>query len=239
MGLPGHAMRRLVVAPDRLGSETLALDAAESRYLRNVLRMKAGDPIELRDGAGHRCTGRLADKRTIQLGPLEALPPDTGVAVHLCFAPPKHKRLDLLLEKAVELGAAALHPVYCERSVRRDSAEERWLRVVREAARQCAAARTPELSGGRPLRALIESPPAVALRLVADPEAPDRLGAVLPDAVDSVAVLTGPEGGLTAAELEAATAAGWRPFRLGDRILRAETAPIAALAILRHRFGDL
>ncbi|MFT7626013.1 MAG: 16S rRNA (uracil1498-N3)-methyltransferase [Myxococcota bacterium] len=230
-------MTRLVVAPERLTGAQLALEPAESRYLTKVLRLAPGAPVEVRDGAGHRFESVLKDTRTIVLGAREVLASEPGPRVHLCFAPPKGKRLDWLLEKATELGATSLYPVYTERSVRRDATEGRWQRIVDAAARQCAGAHAPTLYAGRPLSACLTAPPP-GVRLVAHPTATDTLQSQLSDPRD-VVILTGPEGGFAAAELTAITAGGFHTFGLGDRILRAETAPIVALTISRYLSGKI
>ena len=239
-GVPTDALTRLVVEPERLLTGLLVLTPDEAHYLRRVRRLGAGDAVEVRDGAGRRCPATLEGATALRLGEWERLPPPPGTAVHLAFAPPRGQRADLLLEKATELGAAAFHPIVAERSVRRDEgAVERYERLVRAAARQCGTAYTPLVHPAQSLGAFLAAPPE-GLRLVASPDAAAALRDVLPAAAPEAAVvLTGPEGGFSRAELAAATAAGFVPFRLGDLVLRAETAPLVALTLLRHRFGDL
>ena len=235
-----EALTRLVVAPERLRSGELTLATDEAHYLFRVRRHRTGDAIEIRDGAGGRFVAIVAGARALRLGPREALPAPIGTAVHLAFAPPKGQRADLLLEKATELGAAAFHPVVAERSVRRDEgALERFERIVGAAARQCGAAFAPVVHPARSLGSFLAEPPD-GLRLVASPEAERALRHVLPESAPlSAVVLTGPEGGFSPGELAAAGAVGFAAFRLGDLVLRAETAPIVELTLLRQRFGDL
>ncbi len=220
--------------PARLTADRLSLEPEESRYLRNVLRLSAGATIEVRDGVGGVREGTLADKRTVRLGPRRELPEDPGPRVHLCFAAPKGRRADLVWEKATELGAASVTPIETARSVRHGSSLERWERMVREAARQCLAARTPEVRSWCALEQL----EGIGTKLVADPRATRPISACLGEGAE-ITLLTGPEGGFTAEELEALEQTGWTAVSLGDRILRAETAPIVGLTIIRHLGGQM
>lgn len=233
-------MRRLLVRSARITGELLSLEPDESRYLFRVLRMRAGDTVEVRDGAGGAFEAAAVDKRTLALGPRHELPMEPGARVHLLFAPIKGKRMDVLLEKATEIGAASLQPVHTERGVRvsKQEALERWERVVWSAARQCEAARVPTLHEPCTLKELASRPCGYDLKLVLHPAAAEPLRSALKarSAAD-VAVLTGPEGGFTDAEL--ACLEGWSPISLGPRILRAETAPVVALTLIRHRLSDL
>jgi len=232
--------RRLVIAPSRLDQETVTLTDDERHYLTRVLRLQPGDPIELRDGHGRAADGTLlASQCDISRDLVRNLPTFGACPVHLAFALPKGRRLDTLLEKATELGAAAFHPVITERTVARPTeAKDRWTRLIEAAVRQSGAAWTPTVHAPIPLADLLARP-FDGLKLVAHPDAASPLRAAVPTTASQCLVLTGPEGGFDAAELTAAETAGFVPFQLGDAILRAETAPLAILTILRHRFGDL
>lgn len=230
------------MAPERLvPGGTVALTPDEWRYLARALRLVVGARLEIRDGVGGRYDGTLSPGRTLKIGDREELPAPAGIAVHLAFAPPKGRRLDWLLEKSAELGAHALWPVYTERTVRRDTAAAaRWTRKLQAAARQCGAAHTPLLHPPRELSDLLGDLPPVDVLLAADPGATAGIAAALAGRTPSSAlVLTGPEGGLSDDERQTLRTAGFAPFALGDAILRAETAPLTALTILRHLFGDL
>ncbi len=231
-------MTRLVVDAARLGGDQLALDPDEAKYLERVLRLRPGDVIEVRDGLGGSYEARLTGPGRLALGEKRALPEPAGARVHLAFAPPKGKRVDVLLEKATEIGACAFHPVTTRRSVRKGGDEARWQRVVRAAAAQCGVAHEPVVHATRGLDGFLANLPDAPLRLIADPAAARPLSSCL-DAADAAVILTGPEGGFTPQELSDAQASGFAPFALGPNILRAETAPLVALTIVRHRLGDL
>ena len=218
-----------------------ALSKHELHYLRDVRRLRDGATVDVRNGCGHRWLAILSGDR-LELGEPELLARPAGAAVQLAFAPPKGKRLDWLLEKATELGADGLHPVLCARSVRLadDENMERWQRVLNSAARQCGASFSPELSTPKPLAEFLRDSAGYELRIVADPDALRSLRDALPNvAPRSARALTGPEGGFTEEEHERLERAGFVSVNLGSLVLRAETAPLALLTILRHRYSDL
>jgi 16S rRNA (uracil1498-N3)-methyltransferase len=176
------------------------------------------------------------------------LPPPAGelpVAVRLAFCMPANERVDALVEKATELGAAALLPLMSERSVLRlqgERAERRrahWQAVAAAACEQCGRARVPRVHAVQPLAAWLSAaaPDAAVYLLSTDPTAPalaspQGWGRAKPNGVHpgAVVVLSGPEGGFSPAEEAWARAAGCLPVSLGPRTLRADTAPLAALA---------
>ena len=161
-------------------------------------------------------------------------------AVTLAVVMPANDRMDFLVEKATELGAAALQPLVGERSVlrligeRADKKVAHWQGVAQAAAEQCGRTRVPMLHPVRPLNSWLAAPLA-GHRWVASPgaaavRAPSERPAQL-------TLLTGPEGGLSPAELAAAVAAGFEPVGLGPRILRADTAPLSLLAWIGLGWG--
>ncbi len=253
---------------------TVRLDADASHHALRVLRLRAGDPVELFDGTGPRWPGRLVDAdargASVALGePIDA-GTESPFAIGLAQALPAGDRMDWVVEKAVELGAVAIQPLFSRRSLLRlDGARaarrlEHWRRVAVAACMQCGRDRVPTVLGPVALASWVAAPgepgasaagaagavgasidaaaprvPApTAARWLLSPHDGDRLAALGP--VPAAAwLLVGPEGGLDDDERARALAAGWRPLRLGPRILRTETAGLAALAALQGRFGDL
>ena len=232
---PGRAeagpVRRLYVADAQLerGAE-VRLDAARSHRLRSVLRLRPGDGLAVFDGSGGEWEASVASVEAegvaLRIGePLEALP-EPPAAVTLLCAFPRGQRGDWIVEKATELGVAAITPLASDRSVMQPGAGriERWRRIAIEAAEQCGRASLPALGG---------EPPAGALRLIADPGAAqtvaEAIASVAP-APAAVAVYIGPEGGWTAEERERLIADGALPVNLGPRRLRVETAAVVTLA---------
>jgi 16S rRNA (uracil1498-N3)-methyltransferase len=223
----------------------LAADAA--RHVAVVLRLRAGAMLELFDGSGGSHRGRIlaADKRsvTIQLESFDRQERESPLQTTLVQGISRGQHMDYTLQKAVELGVARIVPVLTEHSnVRLDEARaerrvEHWRRVVIGACEQCGRNRVPEVCPPQPLAAWLERDRSDS-RLVLDPEA-DRGLNTFPPPVTGMSLLSGPEGGLSQMEIRASLAAGWQAVRLGPRILRTETAAVAALAASQVLWGDL
>lgn len=239
-------MRRRVLVPRlRIAAGRARLEPAEWHYLRHVLRLPPGAPLEVLDGEGGLHDAALPEEdREMELGPRRQVPPPRA-AVWLAFAPPRGDRADLLVEKAVELGASRLLPFHAVRSVvrldaRRGAARaERWRRIAAAAARQSGRADVPRVEEPGSLSAALAAAPDGFRRVVFYEGGGEPLSQALdPRAAGHLAVV-GPEGGLDLEEVAACAAAGARVATLGPRVLRAETAAIAAVALLQHRLGDL
>lgn len=236
---------RLHVAADFIVGGDVVLPEGPARHLALVLRMREGEAVTLFDGAGREARAVLVEsgrKRVVaRIEALEAGRGESPLAVHLGQAISKGDRMDYAIQKAVELGVAAITPLYTEHGdVRLKGDREakklaHWQAVAASACEQCGRATLPPV---RPPMTLAEwlAERDEALRLVLHPGAG---GALEGDRPAGAAVLIGPEGGLADDEVEAARAAGFAPLSLGPRILRTETAPVVALALLQHRFGDL
>ncbi|MCJ7543701.1 MAG: 16S rRNA (uracil(1498)-N(3))-methyltransferase [Phycisphaerae bacterium] len=226
---------------DDLSLPDVRLDDQEAHHAGHVLRLADGSEVELFDGRGGRAVGRLRrvgrGKLVVTIERREAPRPRPRPAVHLAFSTPKGKRLDWLLEKATELGAASLQPVIFHRSVAggehlNESKRKRWRVHCIAAAKQSGLDFLPEL---RPPARLGEVLGALGglLTLLGDPS--DQARAMGPALAglkggQDILLLVGPEGGLTDDERAAALAAGVLPVRLGETILRIETAAVGLLA---------
>ncbi len=237
-------VRRVHLPPERIEAGRGRLTPEARHYLGEVLRLGPGTEIEVFDGLGGRYAGRLEDGlETVALGPREEARAE-GAAVSLLFALAKGEKMDLVVQKATELGAARILPFAAERSVARlegARAEERarrWRKIAAEAARQCGRADVPGVAAPLSLgAALAELPPGTASFAFHPGGAP--LPGIEVRATPSVAAVVGPEGGLTDAELDGCRRAGALLVSLGPRTLRAETAAIVAVVLLQARFGDL
>jgi 16S rRNA (uracil1498-N3)-methyltransferase len=235
--------RRLHVPPERIDGALARLDDAGRHYLHDVLRLEPGAAVEVFDGRGGLYDGRIEPGfLAIALGPRRDAA-SAGVQLTLALALAKGEKVDLVVQKATELGVARIATWEAERSVVRlegERAEERakrWRRIAEEAARQCGRADVPEVLAPVTLPALLAALPPGALPVVFHGEGSAPI-ATLPAATSVVAVI-GPEGGLTAAELGTLQRAGAARASLGPRTLRAETAAIAAVALLQARYGDM
>lgn len=228
----------------------LALDLppGAARHVQ-VLRLQPGNAITLFGGeAGAEAGGEFeatvlhmgrSDVR-VQVGTRHALEREAARAVHLVLGMPANDRMDWLVEKATELGVASVQPVVTERSVLRLSGEraqkkrEHWQAVAVAACEQSGRNRVPPVHPVRSLADWLAQPPDGTLRLLLSlrPDATACRQAASAQVALAVTFLSGPEGGLSPTEEAAAIAAGFAPVTLGPRVLRAETAPLAALAAL-------
>jgi 16S rRNA (uracil1498-N3)-methyltransferase len=237
------APRLFVEAPLEAGVQ-LACTSGQVNYLLNVLRLAAGDEIGVFNGRDGEWRARLVDagKRRCALHcarqtRAQAIGPD----VHYLFAPLKHARLDYMVQKATEMGVARLQPVLTRRTVAARVKAERMRANAIEAAEQCGILWVPEVAEPKRLEALLDSWDA-GRRLVFCDEAAavaSPLAALSGVPPGPLAVLIGPEGGFDPAErallLEKPFAL---PVSLGPRIMRADTAAVAALALVNAALGD-
>lgn len=249
--LPATAPR-LFIAPERfVPAAPLVLKGAPHHYLTRVLRLRTGDAVVLLDGRGRVGAARVArvEAERLELGwESTATQTAAGPNVVLLCGLLKGDKQDFVIQKATELGVQELVTVACQRSVpqlekeRAEKRQLRWLRIAQGAAQQCRRPDVPQLRGPLPLAvALAEpvpaDPPALSLLLYEGPAPPLHAALSGPGCAPPLAtvrLLIGPEGGFTDAEVAAATAAGFVPASLGPRILRAETAVVAALAVLQY-----
>lgn len=231
-------------APHRFFSPDLSGDLAElapteSHHAQGVLRMGRGDEVELFDGQGNAALGVIEKSGKgsifVRVTSRRALPQRPQPWVELAFAVPKGKRLDWLLEKAAELGAAGLAPVEFERSVVTpdlgEHARSRWEGICVSAAKQCRADYLPQIHEPVSLKEYLPRC-SCPIKLIGDPQAAIGLGQALAtwQSGQAIALLVGPEGGMTEAEMQQAREAGFAGIRLGQTILRVETACLALLA---------
>jgi 16S rRNA (uracil1498-N3)-methyltransferase len=249
-------MRRRFYAPVLTGlpgRELLALDADESRHLRDVLRLKVGDEVFLFDGKGREYRARIADisiKVFLDvLGEVEPASPESPLLLTLGIALLKGEKFDLVIQKGTELGVSRIVPLETKHAdvQIRDGIQRRvlrWRRVALEAAKQSGRASVPQIESPVTFEHFIttghlhEDKPWRALFA-------ERGGVTLAEAASQISrpkaahALVGPEGGWSTEELDRAAAHGWNIITLGGRILRAETAAIAITALLQNLFGDL
>jgi 16S rRNA (uracil1498-N3)-methyltransferase len=224
------------------------LTGPAAAHLGKVLRLRANDELVLFNGDGLDYQARIISVGrhdvTVSIQGSQAVRTESPIAVTLLQGICRNHRMDLLIQKSTELGVQRIQPVLCERSVVKidaDRAEKKlshWRGVAISACEQCGRARIPEIEPPRSIEEAINALDASAARLMLDPNGTDSMA----DAIDSsrtLAMIIGPEGGLTEPERQQVSAAGFRRVRLGPRTLRTETAPIAALGIIQYLAGDL
>ncbi len=238
--------RFLLSAPDWL-TEPALLTGDEARHLGQVLRLGPGARVTVFDGCGRRAAaevlGVARDRVTLRLGAVEQVPP-LRPAITLVQAIPKGKHMDIIVQKAVELGVAAIQPLVTSRTVVHpgEGKSDKWRRIALEACKQCGQDTLPRLADPQPFARWIASQAAAPcdLRIIASlAEGARPLREILRahPAVTAVTLLVGPEGDFSAEETTAALAAGFLPASLGEIVLRVETAALFGLAALRYEFA--
>ncbi len=226
---------------------TVPLDDNAFNHAVRVLRLKPGAPLALFNGEGGAFAAILADigKREAQAQITEALPGEVESPLRVVLAQgvSRGEKMDYTLQKAVELGVVAIQPLFTERGgvalsgERLDRKVRHWRGVVIGAGEQCGRNRLPEVREPLTLTAWRARAAEPGLRLLLDPLAERGLRGLEPP-TETVTLLIGPEGGLSPAEIAQARTAGFTGVRLGPRILRTETAGMAALAAVQALWGD-
>jgi len=237
------ARRRFLV--DQVHDDTAEIRGDDARHLARVLRAEPGQQYEISDGANiYLAEISAVGKDRVAFRLIEALEtPPAPVHLKLVAALIKFDRFEWLVEKATEMGAAAILPVNAARSERGllKAAEKRagrWRRIAHESSQQARRVRPPEFGEPQELSAALLVLSGDGYFLDEKPGAPPLLAVLPPPAQrhrsDSIALATGPEGGWTDTERARAVASGWKPVSLGPLILRAETAAILATGLLIH-----
>jgi len=228
----------------------IALDSRQAHYLTRVLRLTEGAAVEAFDGAGRRWRARFCGDRSAAWLALEAeveATAESPVAIHLGQCLSSADKMDWTIEKAVELGAQSISPIFSQRSlVRLDQARarrklEHWQAIADAACMQSGRDTLPLIAEPVSLEAWLASV-SEPIRLALDPRASKTLSAWRSTQTQAdrgpISLLIGPESGLADTELKAAQAAGFAAISLGPRVLRTETAGLAALAALQALLGD-
>jgi len=238
---------RFFVPPESLLGDQVTISGDVHHHLHNVLRTRLGSVLTLLDGQGHCCAVELeeinkreASARVIRRWRDE----ERTLPISLIQGMPKADKFDLILQKGTELGVRCFQPIETTHAVPQINAarmvkrEQRWSRIVTEAARQCRRSFLPEV---KPVQKLTEviSEQTDDLKLVLWEAGSVPLAEALPEEKPSgVTLLVGPEGGFTDQEIKYISEAGFQAVHLGPRILRTETAGLAATSILQYIYGD-
>jgi 16S rRNA (uracil1498-N3)-methyltransferase len=243
---------RIFVGDERLTADRAVLTGPALHHVQAVLRLQPGDELVVFDGKGREALGvlELYQGETAVVRIVEEIDSSTESSLDLTIAPclAKGKKLDLVVEKIVELGVDRVCPISSDRSVsrpREDTAVnkvERWRRIAVAAAEQSGRTQVPVVERIRSFEEFIPTRPDDTLGLIfttnADHDPPATLRQRYPNTHSVIAVL-GPEGGFSDQELELAAEHGWIDVGMGPRVLRAETASIVAAAVCQHLWGDL
>ena len=237
---PPSSLPRLYVEHQIAPGAELMLQGAQAHYLIAVMRLGSGAQVKLFDDRSGEWLAQISDagKKRVSLRILQLLRAREPVPdLWLLFAPIKRGRIDLVVEKATELGVARLIPVLTQRTIVDRTNSDRLLAHMIEAAEQCERTALPELAQPQKLRALLDDWPEERVLLFADESGGEPL--LQTASPGPAAILIGPEGGFTDEERSAICALPQaRPISLGPRILRAETAAIAGVALWMAAAGD-
>jgi len=243
-------MRRFFLEREKILSDRPVLTGPDVKHIRTVLRLKSGDALLLFDGKGLEYRARITaiTPRAITLSVSEQFPSisESHVKITIGQGLLKARKMDRIVRQVTELGICALIPVLTERSVPKPKSEHwtekerRWKAIAWESLKQCGRSHIPRLGPAVSYEALVHTSQAYNQKIIfhdghsglKSPRCPTK------GKNDKVLALIGPEGGFSPNEIQMARKCGFRCASLGPRILKAETAVVAACAILQYVFGD-
>jgi 16S rRNA (uracil1498-N3)-methyltransferase len=240
-------LTRVFVEQKLVSGKGVGLPEQAGLHLTRVLRLDVGTPLTLFDGTGGEYQGTLErDGKNwwAKVGSHDPVERESPLAITLLQGVARGERMDLIIQKATELGVARIVPVLAERSVVKIGAEQRarkhehWRAVAVSACEQCGRNRVPEVADALSLGDAIATLPAEGARCLLAVGATEPLAGAVRGGVRTAALLIGPEGGLADNEQRFAAANGFTGYLLGPRVLRTETAGLAALAVLQALAGD-
>lgn len=225
--------------------DAILLDEAAGHYVRDVLRLRQGDLLTLFNGTGSEFPSTILElKRSgvfISIGAGLVPRVESPLHSHLGLGISKGERMDWSIQKAVELGITRITPLFTKHCVvrldgsRKETRVQHWRKIAQSASEQCGRVMVPEIDPPVELAEWVKS--AEGLKLLFDPDGASSLRELSPPE-QMVSILSGPEGGFSETERTEARQAGFSPICLGPRILRTETAVLAALSVIQAQWGD-
>ena len=246
-------MRHFFIEPSAAASSLVTIQQSEAHHIKTVLRLRPGDRIKLFDGTGfeYEAVSRKMSAAKVDVEILNKVRATIrcGTQIVVAQAFLKEKKMDDLVRKLCELGVARWIPFFSRRSIARPDASRlagrtrRWHRIAAEALKQCRRIDLPEIASALSFEEVLEFSKTCDLNIVFWENEP----AALPRSIESkekhsttkILLMLGPEGGFTQKEIEAAEHSGFVAAGLGPRILRAETATLAAVTLVQYLFGDM
>lgn len=237
-------MRRFYAPRENFNQDKITLSLEETRHLRDVLRLRAGERVRVFDGEGREFSCaivNIAKKETLLEIIEETAPaaPESDLDMTLAVALLKGEKFDLVVQKAVELGVTRLVPLTTKRADVKlkdaDKKTERWGKIALEACKQSGRARLMQIVPPKDFEKFVKA--ADGAKILFAERGGESFSAIEPG--KKITALVGSEGGWDASEIESAAARGFQIITLGGRILRAETAAVTVAAILQNNFGDL
>ena len=246
-------MRYFFIEPAALKKPIIAIEGSEMRHIKNVLRLKSGDKIRLFDGKGFEYEAAIQCLRSnrVEVSITRKFPAakESPVQIVVGQALLKEKKMDRLLRHLCELGISHWMPFISERSVPKPGAKrlparvERWEKILKESCKQCQRARLPEISKIMSFEEVVQYGQTCDLKIVFYENETATLQSLISSspqpAPQKILLMLGPEGGFSNQEIEAVKGGGFVVAGLGPRILRAETATMAACTLIQYLFGDM
>jgi 16S rRNA (uracil1498-N3)-methyltransferase len=256
-------MQRYFVDPEQLTGDKVTIIGEDAHHISNVMRLRVGDQVLCSNGQGRDVLAKIeqSQPKEVMLSIVEDLQDsrELGISITIAQALPKADKMEWILQKGTELGASRFVPFSSKRTVvqwdaKKESKKlERWAKIVKEAAEQSHRSRIPDIAPVMNWRSLLKLQAEAGLALLAyEAEEGTQIGdLVKPWLVEArqaaqleqkplhMIICIGPEGGFDASEVEDAIAAGWKPVGLGRRILRTETAAMAALVTIQTLDGEM
>lgn len=249
------AMRRFYIDQKKIAENEVILTEQDARHLKDALRLKPGDRVCIFDGTGHEYLAEIGEtlKDEVRLNLLHHLAYESESPVHITLAQAflKDKKMDTLVRQVSELGIARWLPFLAARSVARPekdrlkSRKERWIKIVHEALKQCGRSRLPEISDTVSFKEAISQASDCDVKILFWEKSDTPLSDLVRDLKEdgapcrSVCLCLGPEGGFEDHEVAEAVKLGFKTLSLGPRILKADTASLAACALVQYLFGDM
>jgi len=244
-------MRRFKINAGTIEDSAYVISGPDAQHMINVLRLKAGDQVVLFDGTGweYAATIRAISRGEVQLAVLNSQPglAESPARITVAQGFLKDKKMDTLIRQLTELGISRWVPFCGVRSVARPDAARlakrtsRWRKIATEALKQCRRSQPPTIEPAVDFNTMLELAASAAVKLICWEAAAAPLRDAIPGAMPKgeVFIILGPEGGFAENEIEQACRSGFQTVSLGPRILRAETATLAAGALVQFLFGDL
>jgi 16S rRNA (uracil1498-N3)-methyltransferase len=245
-------MRYFFIDPSLVTGPEVSITGSEAHHIKNVLRLKAGDGLKLFDGTGFEYEAAIvrvsAQKVTVEIQHKARAAAPSGVQIIVAQAFLKEKKMDDLVRKLCELGITRWIPFFSKRSIARPDAKRmearsrRWQRIATEAVKQCRRVDTPQITDALSFEEMLGFSQNCDLRIVFWENESSLLTADLAsqdNPPEKILLMLGPEGGFTDQEIERLQNSGFISAGLGPRILRAETATIAAATLVQFLYGDM
>ncbi len=244
-------MPRFYVPNPSIENGILKIEGEEVKHIRKVLRLRAGDQIIFFDGLGKEYEGRILEEKAssvlIQIQNTSVSHQDSPLELTLAQSLLKGEKMDLLIQKATELGVKEIIPFLSTRSVpildktRRPERHHRWKKIAIEASKQCGRGVIPIVESLKSYSDMLQIAPSNGLRLILWEREGTKLKEVLgkDEEKSKIFFVVGPEGGFSEEEIHTAEELGFIPVHLGRRVLRAETASLCFLSILQYERGDI